>query len=87
MLKALKTLLFGKPAHKEITEWFQISYQEGGCTSIVIKEDFDSALSWCREQLYIKDSITMYHINTKNHTHELLLTIKWKECITDERTY
>lgn len=78
MLKSLKELLFGKPTQKEITEWFQISYQEGGCVSAVIKLDFDSALSWCIEQLYIKDSIKLYHINTKNHTHELLLTIKWE---------
>ena len=85
MLKALKELLFGKPTQKQITEWFQISYQECGCTSVVIKEDFSSALRWCREQLYIKDSINMYHIDTKNNIHELLLTIKWKGCITDER--
>ena len=61
---------------KQITEWFQLSYTESGCTSAIIKEDFDDALRWCREQLYTKDTIHLYH--HKDNSTKLLLTIKWE---------
>lgn len=79
MFRKLKECLFGFWNRKtELPkEWFQLSYQEGGLTAAFIENDFDSALSWCRENLYAKDVIHMYHHTSDGRT-KLLLTIKWE---------
>lgn len=78
MFRKLKEFLFGTEKTETVDEWFQLSYQEGLLTSVIIKYDFDSALSWCREHLYEKDVIHMYHKTNDNKT-QLLLTIKWEK--------
>lgn len=77
MFRKLKEFLFGTRKTKLSKEWFQLSYQEVGLTSAIIINDFDSALSWCREHLYEKDLIHMYH-HTSDGREKLVLTIKWE---------
>lgn len=77
MFRALKELLFGRPASGLTKEWYQLSYQDGGLSSAVIVEDLDSAIAWCKKHLTEKDLIHVYH-HTPDGRTRLRLTIRWE---------